>query len=115
MSSEHVVELNYENFEDEVYGGEKPVVVEFLSESYLACRQVEGVFEAFAQEYGEQIVFGRVDMDANWQTAELFGVKTAPTVLLFQHDRLVQRLEGQQDERQYRQALHELIAPYWMI
>lgn len=115
MSADQVVELNYENFEDEVFGTDKPVVVEFLSENYLACRQVEGVFDALAKEYGEQIVFGRVDMDANWQTAEAYDVKTAPTVLLFQHDRLVQRMEGQQDEREYRQALHELISPYWVI
>lgn len=115
MSADQVLELNDENFEDEVFGSEQPVVVEFLSDSYLACREVEGVFEAFAKEYGERIVFGRIDMDANWQTAEDYDVKMAPTVLLFQHDRLVERIDGQKDQRQYRQTLHELIAPFWVI
>jgi len=114
-SADQVLELDDANFEDEVFGSEQPVVVEFLSESYLACRQVEGVFEAFAKEYGEKIVFGRIDMDANWQTAEEYDDKRAAAVLLFQRDRLGERIDGPRDERQYRQALHELISPFWVI
>jgi thioredoxin 1 len=115
MGAEHVIELDYENFDGEVFGTDKPVLVEFYSESYYSCRQVDGIVDALAGEFEGKIVFGRVDMDANWQTAEDFDVRRAPTVLLFQHDRVVDRIEEPKTRSEYQQSLYELITQYWVI
>jgi thioredoxin 1 len=115
MSAGQVIDLDYENFDDEVYGNDKPVLVEFWSESCYACRQLDGIVDALADEFQDKIIFGRVDMDANWDTAGAYQVKTAPTVLLFQNDQVVQRMDGPKTRAEYRQSLCELIAQYWVI
>lgn len=115
MSSDQVIPLNYENFDDEVFGNDKPVLVEFSSESNYACRELEAIVDGLAGEFAGKIIFGRIDMDSNWDTAEAYDVKTAPTVLLFQNDHVVERIDGPKTPSQYRQSLHEVVSQYWVI
>jgi thioredoxin 1 len=115
MSEERVIELSDGNFDEEVFGHKMPVVVEFWSEGSYACRELADIIDDLASEYEGKILVGRVDLDANWQTAEAYNVKSVPTVLLFQHDRLVDRIEGAKNRSEYRQAVNELVAQYWEI
>ncbi len=115
MSSEHVVELNYENFEDEVLGNDQPVLVEFWSEGSYSCRELSDIIDDVATAYAGKVTVGRVDVEANWQTAQQYDVRTTPMVLLFQNDRVVERIEGAKTRAEYEQALNELVARYWVI
>ena len=115
MSESQVIDLDYASFDGEVYGSEKPVLVEFWSEKHYSCREVDGILDALSIEFSGKIVAARVDMDAAWQTAEAFGVKRAPTVLLFQNDRVVERMDGPKTRSEYRESLCQLVAPYWVI
>ncbi|MCO6454556.1 MAG: hypothetical protein J5I93_04490 [Pirellulaceae bacterium] len=115
MGSENVIDLDYENFDDEVFGRDQPVLVEFWSEGSYACRELSGIIDDVAQRYADKVVVGRVDADANWQTAQQFDVRSTPLVLLFQNDRVVERIEGLRTQQEYAQALNELLARYWVI
>ena len=115
MNSRHVIELNYENFDDEVFGKDQPVLVEFWSEASYACRELSDIISDVADKYAGQVNVGRLNVDANWQTAEQFDVRATPMVLLFQNDRVVERIDGAKTRGEYEQALNELIARYWVI
>ena len=115
MSSEHVIELNYENFDGEVLGKDQPVLVEFWSEGSYACRELSDIIDDVAGKYAGQVTVGRVDAETNWQTAQEYEVRTTPMVLLFQNDRVVERIDGPKTRAEYEQALNELVARYWVI
>ena len=115
MSSEHVIELNYENFDDEVLGKDQPVLVEFWSEGSYACRELSDIIDDVAGKYAGKVTVGRLDTEANWQTAEQYQVRSTPMVLLFQNDRVVERIDGTKSREDYEQALNEVVARYWVI
>ncbi len=115
MTPPTVIELSDANFDDEVFSGSDPILVEFWSEGSYACREVEGVLDRLAEEYRDQVRVGRLDADASWQTAEQYDVRTFPTVLVFQNGRVVDRIEGARSPTDYRQAVHEVIAQHWVI
>jgi thioredoxin 1 len=115
MNSRQVIELDYENFEDEVFGNDQPVLVEFWSETSYACRELSGIIDDVAEHYAGKVTVGRLNVEVNWQTAERFDVRSTPMVLLFQNDRVVDRIDGVKNRDEYEQALNELVARYWVI
>ena len=110
-----VIELSDDNFDDVVFSNQDPVLVEFWSEGSYACRELDGVIERLAQEYTGKVRIGRLDVESSWQTAHQFGVTNAPMVLVFQNQRVVDRIQGVQSATQYRQAINEVVVQHWTI
>ncbi|MFV1966519.1 MAG: thioredoxin family protein [Pirellulaceae bacterium] len=115
MSDGQVFELDDANFDDEVYGCGQPVLVEFFSEGSYSCRELSGIVDDLADEYAGKVRIGRLDVEANWQTARTLEVSTVPAVLLFQNDRIIERIIRPKTREEYRQALNELVTQYWVI
>lgn len=74
------VELTTENF-DEVVGGSDMVIVDFWASWCGPCRQFAPVFEKSAEKH-EDIVFGKVDTEAQQQLAAAFQVRSIPTLMI---------------------------------
>lgn len=75
------VELTAENFE-EVVTGNDIVLVDFWAEWCGPCRAFAPVFEAAARKH-EDIVFGKVDTEAQQSLAGAFGIMSIPTLMIF--------------------------------
>ncbi|MEQ8791796.1 MAG: thioredoxin domain-containing protein [Pirellulaceae bacterium] len=110
-----VLELNYQDFDEEVYESEMPVLVEFRDNSCFPFRAQDRMLQRLADEFAGQAKVAQVDAIAQWQIAHECGVTTQPTVLVFQNGRIVDRFEGLRLESVYRQALNETLVGYWSI
>ncbi len=74
------VELTTENF-DEVVGGSDIVLVDFWAEWCGPCRAFAPTFEAASQKH-EDLVFGKVDTEAQQELAAAFDIRSIPTLMI---------------------------------
>ena len=83
--SEHVKNISETNFEQEVLNSGKPVLLDFWAEWCGPCRALAPIFEEVASTYGQQVSFGKVNIDENTTIASKYGVMSIPTLILFKN------------------------------
>ena len=75
------VELTTENFDSTITGNDI-VVVDFWADWCGPCKMFAPTFEA-ASEKEPQIVFGKVDTEAQQSLAAAAGIQSIPTLMIF--------------------------------
>lgn len=74
--------LNDENFLSTVKSAGKPVMVDFYAQWCGPCQMAAPIIDKLADEYKDQILIVKVDVDENRNTAMEYGVMSIPTVLI---------------------------------
>lgn len=87
--AEQIVQLNEENFEQEIGRSGALILVDFWAAWCGPCLLVAPVLEELAGEYGARIRIGKVNVDENMALAAKFGVQSIPTLLLFKAGQVV--------------------------
>ncbi|NIA24695.1 MAG: thioredoxin [Gammaproteobacteria bacterium] len=75
------VTLTKDNFEDTVTNNDM-VLVDFWAEWCGPCKMFGPVFEKMSEQYPD-IVFGKVDTEAQQELAGYFNIRSIPTLMVF--------------------------------
>lgn len=92
--SEHLKEVTDSSFEKDVLGAAKPVLVDFWAEWCAPCRMLAPTVAAVAEHYGDAASVVKLNVDDNPSTAQRYGIKGIPTLILFREGKEVERVVG---------------------
>ncbi len=105
MANANVREFTDGNFDSEVLTSDVPVLVDFWAEWCGPCRNLAPVIDAVADEFAGKARVGKVDTDANRNTAMKFDITAIPTVIVFKGGKVVKKFVGFQKKDVLANAL----------
>jgi thioredoxin 1 len=94
MASNDVVTLQDATFEQEVLKSDTPVLVDFWAVWCGPCKAIAPAVEELAREYKGKVKVAKLDVDQAQQTAQKFGIRSIPTLLVFKDGRVVDTIVG---------------------
>lgn len=92
--SEIVKEVSDSSFETDVLGASKPVLVDFWAQWCTPCRMLAPTVEAVAEQFRDSANVVKLNVDDNPSTAQRYGIKGIPTLILFRDGKEVERVVG---------------------
>lgn len=94
MVTANIVQLNSNNFNQEVEKSKIPVLVDFWAPWCGPCRAVAPTLEQLAAKYDGKIKIGKLNVDEEPALASKFRVMSIPTLILFKDGVIVQQVIG---------------------
>lgn len=82
------------NFDETVLKAEKLVIVDFWAEWCGPCRVIGPIVNELADDYKDQIIVGKVDVDANPGISMKYGIRNIPTILFFKDGEVADKQVG---------------------
>ena len=93
------ININKNNFRNEVLNSEMPVLLDFWAPWCGPCRMVSPIVDEIAAERGD-IKVGKVNVDEQPELAGQFGVMSIPTLVVMKGGKVVNKTVGARPKAQ---------------
>ena len=94
---------------DKVLKTDKPVVIDFWAEWCAPCRMVAPIIEQLAEEYKDNVIVGKIDVDENNEAITKYGIRNIPTILFIKNGQVVDKIVGSADKRLFVDKINKLL------
>ena len=87
------ININKNNFENEVLNSDKTVLLDFFFSWCAHCRMVVHIVEEIAGERRD-IKVGKINVDEEPELANKFSIMSIPTLVVMKNGKIVQQVSG---------------------
>ena len=87
------ININKNNFQNEIMDSEKTVLLDFWAPLCVPCRMVVPIIEEIAGERPD-IKVGKINVDEQPELASEFSIMSIPTLVVMKNGKIVQQVSG---------------------
>ena len=99
------ININKNNFQNEVMNSDKPVLLDFWAPWCAPCRMVVPIVEEIASEHAD-IKVGKINVDEQPELANKFGIMSIPTLVVMKNGKIIQQVSGARPKNAILQMLY---------
>lgn len=99
-----VLEFTSENFEKEVQEAET-TIVDFWASWCGPCKMMSPIIDQIAEEVGQNVKVGKVNIDEQEELAVKYGIMSIPTILVIKNGTETKRFVGVQPKENILESL----------
>ncbi len=97
-----------DNFQEEVLNYKSTaVLVDFYADWCGPCKMLTPIIEELAQELGNKIKIGKLDVDHSPEVAGKYGIASIPTLLVFKNGEMIEKIVGFQSKEALEEKLEK--------
>ena len=100
-----VLEIDEQNFKEEVLESEKPVLIDFFATWCGPCKMMSPIIDEIAKEVGNDVKVGKVDVDENQELAIKYDVMSIPTIIIVKNGKVEKTFVGLRDKEEILKEL----------
>lgn len=104
-----VVETTDDNFHKEVLDSDIPVLVDFWAPWCGPCKMLAQTLEEISRENNGKIKIVKINIDENQEMAAKFGIRSIPTMIIFNKGELKNQIVGSLPKEQIEKIILEEI------
>jgi thioredoxin 1 len=108
MTAPQELEITFQDF---IKGSPEPVLVDFWAPWCGPCRLLTPIIDGLAEEYADRLRVLKVNVDEQPAIASQYGITSIPTVILFHHGRILERMAGVVPASTWRSKLDQHLEP----
>lgn len=86
--------INSENFQELVLNEEKPVLVDFYSDTCIPCKKIAGILGEIEDSYEDRLKLYKVNVNYDDVLVQEYRIMSAPTVVIFHKGEEKARITG---------------------
>jgi len=87
------INIDHNNFHDEVMNSERKVLLDFWAPWCGPCRMVVPMVEEIARERPD-IKVGKINVDENPELVSQFSIMSIPTLVVMQNGKIINQVRG---------------------
>lgn len=103
------VRINEDTFEEKVLQSQKPVVVDFYTDSCVACKKLSPVLGDIEDNFEDQVSVFKVNTNFDLNLAQTYEVMANPTLILFKNGEATSKKVGALSYQELEQWVKENI------
>ena len=103
------VEVNGNNFQQEVLESSIPVLVDFWASWCMPCRMLAPTIEKLAEENQGKLKVCKLNTDENQNIAAQYGIQGIPTLIIFKEGKEIGRTVGALPKEKLQEKLDPIL------